>query len=307
MDTIRYATLAQTRSELRERGTSAQAANATNQVEHDEYLLRTLAEIAKRIDGIKGYTFAPNRTTVRYDAEGSHIDDYRGILHFDRPWLTIEQVRVDGVLWAAGTDYVTVPRDGTPISGLRVLPGSGKAWNQYAIDWQDAITVTGMEGYHTHYAGALVSTGAIVPAGGMTADAVSFPTVDINGRDVFRRAPRFSAAQLLQIGTELLEVLETEISGSPSVHTVYVRRGVRGTTAAGHAEGDPILTYLVDERVQRATFRWADYVYKRRGSFATLQTDLATGTVYTEFPPDIPEEAAGILDELPCWNIAEGV
>jgi hypothetical protein len=139
----------------------------------------------------------------------------------------------------------------------------------------------------------------------MTSSATSFIATDINGYDVFRRSPRFSAGQLIQIGTELIEVLDTDISGA--VHTVYLRRGTRGSTAAAHAAGDPILAWQMDERVRRAAYRWVDYVYKRRGSFATLQVNLATGTVYTEFPPDIPEEAAAILDELPIWNVIEGV
>lgn len=306
MDTIRFSTLAQVRAELKEAGYSAADADATNQAAEDEVLLWQLREIATRLEQNAGYPLAPYRDTTYLDGLGQHIDDLRGELLLPVPFLHIETVTVGGVTWAAGTDYVTVPQSGTPITALRVLPSSGKSWGTYTDSWIDSIVIDGVSGYHRDYGFAWQSSGDTLQST-INATASALVVGNINGRDSLYRAPRFSAGAMIRIGDEWLDVLHTDISAAEiPVHTLTVRRGVRGSTAASHTSGAAIDVFIPDETVSRASERWVSYLYKRRGSFAGTQIDTTTGVI-NRFPPDVPEEVTGILGELPMWDIASGV
>ena len=286
MDAIRYATLAQGRSEIKETDATATAG--------DPYVLAALAHVSARIDIETGRTFAPFIEMRYFDAIGEHIDPVERTLLLDRPLLAVTSVTVNGTALVAGTDYLPVPRSGTPITGLRIPASSGHWWGEYSGDWKDSIAVTGIWGYHTYYAGAWLASGDTVQAT-LAAAADYVQVQDASALDSLRRSPRFSPGQLLRFGATLdyAEVLEVDTDTSPD--RLYLRRNARGSTAIEHAATTPISIWQPEAAIERAALRWVGYLYKRRGSFENTQFD---GVTVTTFPPDMPKEVEDILETL---------
>lgn len=275
-----YATLAQARAELKETDAAI--------TDDDAVVKAALAHVTARIDRVTGRTFLPRVATRRFDAAGWHLDGGRNALELDQPLMALTGVTVDGEAWALDTDVLPVPRADTPITALRIPPSSGRRWSG-GTDWQDAIAVTGVWGFRTDYADAWQGVGETLAAP-LSATAASFVAADVDGLDSRRRAPRFSAGQLVRIDAEYLAVLDTD-AGS---NTVYVLRGVQGTTAATHAMGAVVEAFRVEPAIERAACRWASYLYKRRGAFRVTEVDPTTG-VSVMFPEDMPGEVANTL------------
>lgn len=302
MDTVRYATLAQARAEVKETGASAALANSTGQLTDDAYLLQALAFVSSRIDNQMGMTYAPHLESVYYDAYGWHIDDLRHELKLDRPFMTITAVSIAGTALTPDDDYLPVPRNATPIEALRIPPSSGRDWGEHTGDWIDSILVTGLSGFRRGYASAWRSSGDTVEDNPLAADAVEITVNDADGADSYGVSPRFSPGQLVRFGTDsdFREVLAVDYT----TQKLSVRSSARGSTSTSQAQNTAIFIWQPEEAVQRACLRWTSYLYKRRGEFQTVTYD---GVQTVQFPPDIPEEARAALDELPKFYVGEGV
>lgn len=288
MQEVWYATLAQARAEVREHDPAVTAGNP--------YILQALAHVSARIDRHAELTYAPLLDTRYLDGRGDHIDDMRGELFLDFPALAITSVTVGGTVWTADTDYRTQPRGRTPINALRVPFGIGRNWDDGSGDWIDNVEVTGIWGYHRQYASAFVESNDAVQDNPLTSSAktITVTSFDATSQDAAGRSPRFSAGQLLRLEDELVLVVDT-----PSNTQLTVLRGVRGSSSASHLQNTKIAIFTPEPTIERACLRWVSYLYKRRGQFETVVT--TDGFTTTKFPPDVPEEVQGILDEMPTF------
>lgn len=305
----RYATLIQARHEIKQPD-GAMVGEIDDAVVKD-----ALRFTSARIDQIKGFGFAPRKIGATdeeayYDSFGWHIDDSDNRLTLKTPMLSITSVEVGGTEWEAGVDYVTVPRAGTPIRGIRILPSSGKSWEHYVTDWRDSIVVSGFVGFRRGgFEAAHLSSGDEVEDAPLLANATTININDPEGADAFNRTPRFSAGQTIRLesggNTEYCLVLDTVKETTPSaINRLIVLRGALGTTAVQHAQNTPISIWQPEDAVERACLRWTAYLYKRRGLYQTATYD---GIESVSFPPDIPEEVRKALDELPSFYVGEGV
>lgn len=289
-----YATLYQARVEI---DVQAQVTGTAAATINDNKVLQALAFVTERINTVVGgYEFLPRKDTVFFDALGEHIDDYEASFMLSNatglhPLLSAATL-IDGQgnTLVEGTDYYAYPRGQTPIFYLRMLLSSGQQWSQFATDWQDAISLTGVYGYRKRYSEAWIASGDTVhDALGINASVTTITVVDADGANANGYAPRFSAGNLIQIESEWLVVIATD----PTANTLTVIRGVRGTTAAVHAKDVPISVFSVESDIVRACVRWASYLYARAGSFETTTYDGLGATV--SFPPDVPAEVANSL------------
>lgn len=293
-----YATLAQARAEL-----IAPDANT----QYDGVLMEYLSYITSRIDLVyKTWRFEPVVQT-RYQDYGN-VNRHLRRLCLDAPLLSASAI-LDGdgatlTLWdgAPGTraaaEVAPSPLNDTPAGALVKL---------HDDDWQNstddqgvgAISITGIWGYRRGFAGAWKSSGDAL-TGNTLSGATSWPVTDPDAADITGRTPRFSPGQLVRIGTEYANVTAT----NGTANTVSVEPAVNGTTAAAHTSGDTIYTWYPDPVIIRATLRWADFLFNRRGKFDVVTYDGMGSS--TKYPEDMPKEVQTILDQIPDF-MPEGV
>lgn len=118
-----------------------------------------------------------------------------------------------------------------------------------------AVTVSGVWGYHDAPVSMWQPTGDSVQDASLSADAATITVTDVDASYADGLTPRFSAGALLNINGEFVRVLDVDTDAN----TITVKRGVRGTTAAAHPQGTPISVYRPPYAVLMAalwTARW---------------------------------------------------
>jgi hypothetical protein len=279
------------------KATGANAASAST-VEGRAYCLRAMRWAEGRIDEETHQTFAPIRAIRSYDATRDNIDFYRGYLFLDYPLVSASSVAVNGgdalTLWdgvqanKASANYTYRNRRQTPYYTLQGLPSS-EVWS--SDDPLDAIEIDGIWVCRRNYVTeGWRASGDTVQSNPLSSSATSITVTDADGVFYDGTIPRFSPGMLIQIESEWLSV--EAVNTSTNVLTVI--RGVRGSSAASHAQNTAISVWIPDPNIQRAATRWVAYMYHRRAVYEQFKVDTVGGFV-SQMPTDIPEEVAGIL------------
>ena len=117
----------------------------------DDPLIGDLIDAAQAaIDKYCRRTFEASADSTRYfDYSDEYIDpDDSAMLWLDADLCAITTVtNGDSVVVASG-ERTTIPRNGTPYYGIRLLSDSGITWT-YSDEWMDAIIVVGRWAYST--------------------------------------------------------------------------------------------------------------------------------------------------------------
>lgn len=231
------------------------------------------------------------------------INARRGTLYLPEPLLALPTLVSDGdgAAMTYSTDYVEDSPGQYPITALR-LTGNGypctfgcKAW--YALCACPAgvvsqVQLTGIWGFHPDYANAYVDSLDTVRDNPLTDTARLIHVTNVGGADELGRTPRFTPGQLIKMGSELALVNTTD----DTADTLGVTRGANGTTKASHVQGTSITIFEPDERIQQACLRLAGFIYKRRGSYESENSNDLGTTI--KFPGDLPPEVAGLVQDL---------
>lgn len=254
----------------------------------DAELLRYLDESSRRVYDVLGFYLEPFIMTRRYFLTHERVSSALGNLYLDMPMLALTAVSVYNSTLTVGTDVELWPSGLVPSKTLH-LKSTSYSWftTWYDSSYSAIVTVTGTWGYHPDYDYAWQLEDTIQDVGGITAASTTITVADADGIDWLGRTPRFSAGQLIRIGTEYIRVTATDTTAN----TLTVRRGVNGSTAAVHAKSDSIYVYSCEDSLRRAVARHAALLYKRRGAFDQPQGDFG-GLAY---PNDLPAEVLGIL------------
>lgn len=269
-------TLDEARREIKAAGTTDNA-----------FVLSRIPTISQRMCRLAGKQFEPY-----YETRTVHVTPYittGHVLDIGRPMLEVVSVTFNGVSLALDTDVALDPvSTDLPRRKLRWLT-QARSWFERASSvphLDPLVEVTAWWGWRSRYAEeGWRPTGDVVRnAGGLSAADKTMRVDDADGMDEVGLTPRFSPGQLLRIDDELLRVLAV----NTTTNDVTVLRGVRGTTAAAHAENSEIATWDVEEDIGVAVQRWVALSYQRRAVFET-RTVTDVGTVST--PADIPREA----------------
>lgn len=271
-----YATLAQARAEIKA---------AATDTSDDSVLMRALYFASARVEAETGRHFWPRVETTTYDAIGFHVCPYH--LNVERDLLEVTTL-TNGDGTEVSASAITLAYGNTwPKYRIRIKRSSGVTFT-YSDDYEDAISVAGVWGYHSDYDNAWASTGLTVQGGGLS-DSATTVTVSatITGADSYGVAPVLSPGNLIKVGGEYMAV--TKADGV----SLTVRRAVNGTTAAAHAANAIVYVFYPEAPITRAVLRWAAYLYARRGEFSQSVFD---GVGVTTFPPDAPQEVQHILD-----------
>lgn len=307
-----YATLAQAEAEAKM--DTAQNEDAAEVIKGKLYLIRALRHVTDRIDVETGKTFAPLKTARTLDLTPKFVDYDANQFVLPCPMVSVTQVSILGhalTAWdgdfanRAAADYTTYPRSETPfytLQGLKnylvwdpIQSGENLLGNQ--ADYLDAIEINGVWVYRRRYTedGWLASGDTVRNDPSISASQTTITVSNINGMQYNGDTPRFSAGQWIQIGTEWMEIVATDVSDTETpVHTLTVIRGVRGSTAAIHLKDTPISIWYPEPGIVRAAQRWVAYLYQRRSVYEAV-TINAQGTYASVFPQDIPDEVEGLL------------
>lgn len=285
-------TLARVQAEIK--GTEAAKAAGT-----DQQLMQYIRTVTDRIRTFK-FNFEPHYMTRRLTPSGQNINSYAGLLSLGDSLLEPKTITVNGTTAAYGTDVVAYPDDGQyPIRALRLAtPCSGPlhSWygcNSSCTSFIGSIVIAGFWGTREYYSSqGWFDSGQDVPAGNLTATAVTMVVADVAGPDVYNRIPLFSPGNLLRIDDEMLDVIKVD----SVTQTLTVRRGVRGTTAVAHTAGTAIQVWEPEEDIVNCATRQVGLLYARRGAYQQI-TSYPDG-VNVSYPSDLLAEVRATVNRF---------
>lgn len=298
---MRYATLYQIReylgyaaSETSDDGRLTRLAGQT-QADIDLFARRTFAPLIatryfdfpiKRRGGLLGL-FDPELFVAQWSAVG---DLNAGRLRLDADLLTATLVVNGDGTTVAATDYVTGPPNLYPKSEIVLKTGSGLSWLPGADgDREQVIAVTGQWGYHVNPSAMWVDTLDTLKAG-VNAAATTISVNDADGTPADLDPVRFQAGNLIQIGTEWLDVIAVDTT----LNTLTVLRGAQGSTAAAHDLGDKVYVFRPDANVVLAHIRLTVWRYRQKDVDSFDKASILANGVVT-IPASFPEDVAALI------------
>lgn len=286
-----YASLADAKQELNAESTSTA---------DDRIALRYIKSFSRRIDRLfmqRGSNFfAPTLATRSILLDAMNINSYNRTLTLrtpdgvTSPIMSMTAAAINGVALVIGTNVQLFPQNSGPYTALQLMGDTFFSWYDVCSDvWGSRYaTVTGIWGYNADYGNAWLSVDTLAAAI-TTTTATTFTVANVDGDNPLGEAPRISAGNIVQIDSEWMDVVSTDIA----TNIVTVVRGVNGSTAAVHLIAAPVSVYQVDESIRRAVTRQAAVMYARRGAFDTM---MVTNFSTANFPHDILQEVNDLLE-----------
>lgn len=260
------------------------AADVTDAAD-DDLIMEHIISASDLISQTCQRSFVPYRENRLYDARGEHIDGSTLRLHADLLAITT-LTNGDGTLITSG--QYALPR-GYPKWRIDLLTSAGLSW-LYSTDWQNAISIDGLWGYHEDYSSAWVSTGDTVKdTDGINASVQTITVADADGKDARYRL-RFQVGHILKIEDEFMRVVAVTAAAT---NTVIVLRGQLGTTAATHAKDTAISSYAPMRNVEQACISLAIWLHRNRATAGDVIQFMMDGTKVT--PSDFPQNVRNIL------------
>lgn len=294
-----------TRVLYEDKGSETGAAPAT--AVDQRKLLTAINKVTTRLQHI-AWDFEPHYGTEYFTAQPEIVNVGWGALNLvnakgqrfllaslvDVPIVTVSgQALAFGLNAASAPQVLPVTQNTTPIKNIRFNDGNGaicqQSWYPTCLPLLDSISIQGWWGFRHDYASAYVDSLDSVQDNPLSVSATTMTVLNVNGQDAQFWSPRFDAGNLIRIENELILILAT----NSSTNTLSVRRGVNGTTAAGHNQGTDITIWYPEEDVQDTVARQAAYFYARRGSYEAVSISAIATAVY---PPDMVDELYAMLE-----------
>jgi hypothetical protein len=158
-------------------------------------------------------------------------------------------------------DYLLYPANLYPKTEIRRATSS-PSWD-YGTSGEQAITVTGVWGYHPNPDGMWRRTGATLSAGLNATDT----TFTVNSTTAI------GTLSYIKIDSEYLYVT------AKTTTTLTVTRGVRGSTASTHLSGAVLTVFAVLSDVADVTAQLAQWMYLNRDKAGIEQIQVIDGSV----------------------------
>lgn len=288
---MNYATLTQLKAYLNQVPTGV-----------DNLLLDFLDQASRFIEHQKGRRFDVRRETRRFDIPGlsahtplgyypgiRQAGSAQGVLCLDEDLLSLETLtNGDGTAITAG-EYVLEPANLYPKKRIRL---TDTIWAMpYTGITRQAISVTGLWGFHDNYSEAWVdSLDSVQTEGGISAGATALRVTDSDGTAGDLGGPRFQSGQLVRIGDELALVIST----NHNTNELVIRRGYNGSTAAAHDQGAAISIFRPMSIVVISCIRLAAWRYKQKDVDSFDKTYLL-GSGVVNVPTALPTDVIRFL------------
>lgn len=224
----------------------------------DAFLKQCITQASAMITAHCNRVFVPYASSFTFDALGSHIGPFH--LDMSEDLLDISTLANGDGATISGSAFVLRPSNVYPKWRVQLKQSSGITFT-YSGDWEDAITLAGIFGFHEDYPRAFGDTLEDVPGGGLTSSATSFTAVDADGLDDAGRQ-RFEVGQYLKIDSEVVKV----VGLNTTTNVVDIRRAQLGTTAAAHSAGVSIFSYRQTPDIEKQCERLTVWLYQHRDS-----------------------------------------
>lgn len=252
----------------------------------DARLLLALRHATAQIDRYTARRFAPALQTRRYAPHGPYT------LRLEIDLLALHALTLPDGTAVDPAEARLLPEGDGPRVAL-VLPAGGPLRFTTGAAPDTLVSVTGLWGTHSAWSAAWLDSGDTVQDALLPADAATITVADATGPDALGLAPRFYAGQLLRLGEEFIHVIGVDASAN----TLSVIRGVRGTTAASHPAGTPLVIYAPPLDVQALCLRWAAWLYQQ------VDASIGAGADWL-YPPDLPDDLYRLAAPLRCLRVA---
>lgn len=224
----------------------------------DAFLKACISQASAMMTAHCNRVFVPFVAAFTFDARGDHIGPYH--LDVGEDLLEVSTLTNGDSAAIAGSAFVLRPSNGYPKWRVQLKQSSGITFT-YADDWEDAISVAGVFGFHEDYPRAFGDTLENVPGGGLTSSATSFTASDADGLDDGGRQ-RFEVGQYLKMDSEVVKV----VGLNTTTNVIDIRRAQLGTSAAAHTAGVDILSYRPMPDIEKQCERLAVWLYQHRDS-----------------------------------------
>lgn len=248
--------------------------NATDDLRLTQYAERASAMIAQ----FCGRVFLPFVQTRTYDVDTPPVHGAR--LELDADLLEVTTLTNGDSSTITSGQYRLITPNLYPKTAIELLPSSGQVWT-YSTDWQGAISVAGVWGYHESYGQAWVDSGDTVGDNPLSSSATEITVTDADGYDTRYHTPRFQVGHIVKIESEYIRV----VAVNTSTNKLTVKRAQLGTTAAAHAQATAIYTFAVMDNVQQACLSLAVWLYRSRTSEGDKIQFLDGTSVITNVAP----------------------
>lgn len=242
---------------------SMKAAGIDLSEDDDEFLKRAITQASGLIASHTRRVFVPYAQTRLYDAAGAHVGPYH--LDTDEDLLAITTLTNGDGTTIASSAYVLRPNNSSPKYRIQLKHSAGINFT-WSTDWEAAISVSGIWGYHPDYANAWGTTGEVVPVSNLTNSATTLTQTDVDGLDSAGRV-RFEVGMYLKIDSEVLKVTSTNTVNN----TLQFLRAQLGTTAAAHTNPAIIYNYRPVPDIELLCIRLVVWLYQHR--------DVREGTI----------------------------
>jgi hypothetical protein len=291
-----YSTIDYTKSVM-----AATSVGSTQTTLDNARLRNNLRTVSRRLDsklGAQSPLFVPIIETVDIPVTPDRINSALNTFEVRHPrggyLLAMTVVTIGTATLTVGTDVVGYPSTSVPpFKYLRLR--TGNSWYGYcssnALD-PLTLTITGIWGIHRDYLHAWVKVDDITNVGGITDSATSMTVADVDGVDQYGATPRISTGNVLRVGTEYMDVSATDTA----TNTITLIRGVNGSTAASHNQGDDVDVWQVEESVRHVVARQSGLMYARAGAYVTVEIQALGGEI--RFPADLLQEVYGVLQDM---------
>lgn len=235
---------------------------AASETADDARLLHILNAASAQIERAAGRRFSPRRAALQHTVTAS-----AELLLDDDLLQLLSLTNGDGSTIPLN-DVIAAP-DEPPHSLLYLTGNSRFTWDAFPLQ---AITVTGIWGYHDHPSEMWRNSADTVQNNPLSDSAASLTVTDADGADSALETPRFQVGHLLKIEDEFLRVLAV----NTATNSLTVSRGRGGTTAASHAQNTPIYAYQPPAEIESPALRWASWLYKQpdTAAFQSLPADF---------------------------------
>ncbi len=285
-----YTTLANVRQEL-----------LSDNTVDDKAVMVLIRQFSARLDRLfkqrNASFFAPSLETRIVQLTPDNINSYQGTLTLRTPQnglsslLSLTGVGINTQTLIVGTNVSAYPTPIPPYFQLQLMGGCCNSWYSYSqctgCYGPQYASITGVWGYNTDYANAWLTVETLAAAI-TTTTATTFTVIDVDGDNSLGESPRLSAGNVIQIDSEWMNVISTDIT----TNSVTVVRGVNGSMAAAHLIDAPVSVWQTDLSVVRLVTRQVCSIYARKGAFETVRIgDMGI----VSFPPDLMHEVNDLL------------
>ncbi len=205
----------------------------------DDRLLDAIKAAIAAIERETGRRFTPYQASIPHsiDLHDSSEIILRGDL------LQVEAVTHGSSQSVSLNDIAHLPPGSdAPAGVLRLINGEGFVYDESPIN---AVTVTGIWGWHDDWPQAWISSGDRVSDETLSASSQHIYVSDADGPDIQGQSPRFQVGGLIRIDREYMRILSVDTAAD----SIAVLRGVNGSQAAAHAINAPIDCYEPPEDV----------------------------------------------------------